>query len=131
MDAQELDFMAGLLCMDPAKRLTGPQCLAHPYLADLAGTNVGTAAAAEAAAAVVAMARLSERTASLSMRASYCGEGTPRSSLSVSAASSAEGGMRFRDSGAGPSDGGVSGQGVGQVAQNGSRSGVVEEAQTT
>ena len=37
MDELELDFMTGLLCMDPAKRLTGPQCLKHPYLADLAG----------------------------------------------------------------------------------------------
>ncbi|KAG1672523.1 hypothetical protein FOA52_002832 [Chlamydomonas sp. UWO 241] len=35
MDEAELDFMGGLLAMDPAKRLTGEQCLAHPYLAGL------------------------------------------------------------------------------------------------
>ena len=35
MDPVELDFMAGLLCMDPEKRLTGAQCLHHPYLAGL------------------------------------------------------------------------------------------------
>lgn len=32
----ELDFLAGLLEMDPEKRLTGDQCLQHPYLQDLA-----------------------------------------------------------------------------------------------
>ena len=31
----ELDFMAGLLRMDPNKRMTGQQCLEHPYLAEL------------------------------------------------------------------------------------------------
>ena len=36
MDSVELDFMSGLLCMDPEKRLTGAQCLQHPYLAGLA-----------------------------------------------------------------------------------------------
>jgi len=36
MDSVELDFMSGLLCMDPEKRLTGAQCLKHPYLAGLA-----------------------------------------------------------------------------------------------
>ena len=35
MDSVELDFMAGLLCIDPDKRLTGAQCLQHPYLASL------------------------------------------------------------------------------------------------
>lgn len=35
MDSVELDFMTGLLCMDPEKRLTGAQCLQHPYLAGL------------------------------------------------------------------------------------------------
>ncbi|GLI68813.1 hypothetical protein VaNZ11_013315, partial [Volvox africanus] len=32
----ELSFMSGLLEMDPDKRLTGEQCLQHPYLVDLA-----------------------------------------------------------------------------------------------
>ncbi|GFR41400.1 hypothetical protein Agub_g2079 [Astrephomene gubernaculifera] len=32
----ELDFMSGLLEMDPEKRFTGEQCLQHPYLSDLA-----------------------------------------------------------------------------------------------
>ncbi|EFJ47197.1 hypothetical protein VOLCADRAFT_120976 [Volvox carteri f. nagariensis] len=32
----ELSFMLGLLEMDPDKRLTGEQCLQHPYLVDLA-----------------------------------------------------------------------------------------------
>ncbi|KXZ56384.1 hypothetical protein GPECTOR_1g340 [Gonium pectorale] len=32
----ELDFMSGLLNMDPDRRLTGEQCLQHPYLSDLA-----------------------------------------------------------------------------------------------
>lgn len=32
---QELDFMSGLLCMDPSRRLTSAQCLAHPYLEGL------------------------------------------------------------------------------------------------
>ncbi|GLC35942.1 hypothetical protein PLESTB_000521600 [Pleodorina starrii] len=32
----ELHFMSGLLEMDPDKRLTGEQCLQHPYLLDLA-----------------------------------------------------------------------------------------------
>lgn len=40
MDSVELDFMAGLLCMDPDKRLTGEQCLKHPYLASLAGADI-------------------------------------------------------------------------------------------
>eukprot|EP00798_Chlamydomonas_sp_ICE-L_P007666 gene7666-822_t len=31
----ELDFLSGLLHMDPQERLTAEQCLAHPYLADL------------------------------------------------------------------------------------------------
>ncbi|MEW5303357.1 MAG: hypothetical protein WDW36_006058 [Sanguina aurantia] len=30
MNAEEVDFMAGLLHMDPAQRLTGQQCLQHP-----------------------------------------------------------------------------------------------------
>ena len=40
MDEDELDFMNGLLCMDPAKRLTGSQCLNHPYLVDLTGSKL-------------------------------------------------------------------------------------------
>ncbi|GIL72630.1 hypothetical protein Vretimale_4376 [Volvox reticuliferus] len=32
----ELNFMSGLLEMDPDKRLSGEQCLQHPYLVDLA-----------------------------------------------------------------------------------------------
>ena len=80
MEEQELDFMAGLLCMDPARRLTGPQCLAHPYLADLAGTKL-------APAATTLMTRaLSERASSTHMRDSYTGEGTPRS-MSVASSS--------------------------------------------
>eukprot|EP00798_Chlamydomonas_sp_ICE-L_P013884 gene13884-19810_t len=39
MNEVELDFMAGLLHMDPKQRFTGEQCLAHPYLADLAATD--------------------------------------------------------------------------------------------
>jgi hypothetical protein len=35
LDDIGLDFLAGLLCMDPTLRLTGSQCLQHPYLADL------------------------------------------------------------------------------------------------
>ncbi len=48
MDELELDFMTGLLCMDPAKRLTGRQCLQHPYLSDLAkgGSRAQSAASA-------------------------------------------------------------------------------------
>src|SRR3569623_826971 len=34
MSEVELDFLAGPLQMDPGKRLTGQQCLRHPYLAD-------------------------------------------------------------------------------------------------
>ncbi|GAX75406.1 hypothetical protein CEUSTIGMA_g2850.t1 [Chlamydomonas eustigma] len=51
LDALELDFLEGLLCMDPAKRLTGQQCLQHPYLSDLAGTHLMGARHHEAAAA--------------------------------------------------------------------------------
>ena len=78
MDEQELDFLAGLLCMDPARRLTGQRCLEHPYLAGLSGTTV-----VPTAAAALARAR-SDRTLSPHMRASYTGEGTPKSSLSAS-----------------------------------------------
>ena len=34
----ELHFVSGLLTMDPDRRLTGEQCLAHPYFAGL-GAN--------------------------------------------------------------------------------------------
>lgn len=35
MNEVELDFMNGLLSMDPTTRLTGEACLRHPYLRDL------------------------------------------------------------------------------------------------
>jgi len=36
----ELDFLEGLLRLDPETRLTGPQCLRHPYLKNLASEDV-------------------------------------------------------------------------------------------
>lgn len=33
LDETELDFMEGLLQLDPAKRMTAAECLKHPYLA--------------------------------------------------------------------------------------------------
>ncbi len=79
LDELELDFMAGLLCMDPARRLTGAQCLQHPYLADLAGTDMAPALA-------LRMARSSNRSSASpnNMRTSYTGGGTPDSSVSAS-----------------------------------------------
>ena len=59
MDEHELDFMNGLLCMDPAKRLTGLQCLNHPYLVDLAGSKLDN----PMAISTVARARSSDLTA--------------------------------------------------------------------
>ncbi|MEW5309829.1 MAG: hypothetical protein WDW38_001683 [Sanguina aurantia] len=41
MNEEEVDFMAGLLHMDPAQRLTGQQCLQHPYLAQLFKATFG------------------------------------------------------------------------------------------
>jgi hypothetical protein len=35
MTEVELDFMAHLLSMDPGQRMTGEECLQHPYLLDL------------------------------------------------------------------------------------------------
>lgn len=35
LDEVELNFMEGLLALDPAKRMTGHDCLRHPYLAGL------------------------------------------------------------------------------------------------
>ena len=83
MDEQELDFMNGLLCMDPDRRLTGLQCLEHPYLAGLSGTSIGPTTS-------VALARARSGTSSPHMRASYTGEGTPRSSLTASSSRAGE-----------------------------------------
>lgn len=76
MDALELDFMAGLLCMDPARRLTGAQCLAHPYLADLAGTNMGNATTAAMAAR--ARSNCGERTTTSSSNSTTEAEASDR-----------------------------------------------------
>ena len=34
MSALELDFVCGLLTMNPKERATGEECLRHPYLAE-------------------------------------------------------------------------------------------------
>ena len=93
MDALELDFMSGLLCMDPARRLTGAQCLAHPYLADLAGTNMGNATTA----AMAARAR------------SNCGERTVSSNSTTEEAAEEGASDTAGDDGGGSGSGGVHG----------------------
>ena len=93
MDALELDFMSGLLCMDPAHRLTGAQCLAHPYLADLAGTNMGNATTA----AMAARAR------------SNCGERTVSSNSTTEEAAEEGASDTAGDDGGGSGSGGVHG----------------------
>ncbi len=40
MSPLELEFLSGLLNMDPKKRLTGEECLRHPYFASLAETDI-------------------------------------------------------------------------------------------
>lgn len=45
MGEVELDFLAGLLEMDPGKRLTGDACLQHRYLEDLYKASLVSAAA--------------------------------------------------------------------------------------
>ena len=39
LDAGELDFLGGLLCLDPKKRLDGDACLRHEYLRELTAAD--------------------------------------------------------------------------------------------
>jgi cyclin-dependent kinase-like len=41
LDEVELDFLEGLLQLDPEKRLTSSDCLKHPYLADMERSLAG------------------------------------------------------------------------------------------
>ncbi len=86
----ELDFLSGLLEMDPDKRMTGEQCLQHPYLADLAAAAQGMPSAPSSAASTT-----SPTPPSGPGRPSGAGDvGTPRASISgVEAAAAALGSL--------------------------------------